>query len=74
MTTTIQQSATNSWRTAIGKIRAHARDAYSRTLSQDQRVLYVHNYLLAKAWYTAQILPHPSDCIRQLNTAMSCYL
>ena len=74
MTTTVQQSAINSWRMVIGKIRAETRDAYSRTLSLDQRVLYVHNYLLAKAWYTAQILPPPSDCIRQLNTAMSWYL
>ena len=46
----------------------------SRTLSPDQRVLYVHNYLLAKAWNTTQILPLPSDCIRQLNTAMSWYV
>ena len=74
MSKTIQQSAINSWRTVIGKIRAQARDAYSRTLSLDQRVLYVHNYLLAKAWYTAQILPPLCDCIRQLNTAMSWYL
>jgi len=74
LTTTFQQFAINSWRTVIGKIRAQARDAYSRTLSLDQRVLYVHNYLLANAWYTAQILPPSSDCIRQLNTAMSWYM
>jgi hypothetical protein len=53
--TTIHQSAINGWRTAISKIRAQTRDAYSL----DLRVLYVHNYLLAKAWYTAQILPPP---------------
>jgi len=57
MTKTIQQSAINSWRAEIGKIRAQSRDAHSRTLSLDQTVLYVHNYLLATAWYTAQILP-----------------
>jgi hypothetical protein len=73
-TTTIQQSAINSWRTVIGKIRAQARDAYSRTLSLEQRVLYVHNYLLAKSWYTAQIPSTLSDCIQQLNTAMSWYM
>ena len=60
MTTTIHQSAINSWRKIIGKIRAQSRDAYSRTLSLDKRVFYVHNYLLAKAWYTAQILPPPA--------------
>jgi hypothetical protein len=74
LATTIHQSAINSWRTVIGKIRAQAPDAYSRTLILDQRVLYVHNYPLDKAWYTAQILSPPSDCIRQLNTAMSWYL
>jgi hypothetical protein len=73
MTTTIHQSPIDSWRTVIGKIKSQARDAYSRTLSRDQRVLYIHNYLLSKAWYTAQILPPPSDCIRQLNMAMSWY-
>ena len=59
MTTIIQHSAVNSWRTVIGKVRAHATDAYSRTLTLDQRVLYVHNYLLGKAWYTAKTLPPP---------------
>jgi len=61
MATTIHQTAINIWRTVIDKIITQARDAYSRTLSLDQRVLYVHNYLLAKAWYTAQILPLPID-------------
>jgi len=51
MAITIHQSAINSLRTVIGKIRAQAREAYSKTLSLDKRVLYVHNYLLAKAWY-----------------------
>jgi hypothetical protein len=73
MTTKTQPSAINIWRTAISKINAQAPDTYSRTLSLDQRVLYVHNCLLAKAWYTAPILPPPSDCIRKLNTAMSWY-
>ena len=74
MTTTIQQSAINCWGTVISKINAQAPDTYSRTLSLDQRVLYVHNYMLAKAWYTAQIMPPPNECIRQLNKAMSWYL
>ena len=74
MTTKIQQSAINIWRKVIGKIRAQTRDAYSRTLSLAQRVPYVHNYLLAKAWYTAQIRLPTRDCKLQLNTAMSWYL
>jgi hypothetical protein len=43
-------------------------------LSLDQRILYVHNFLLARAWYTAQIFQPPDDCIRQLNTAVFWYL
>jgi len=57
MNTTIHQSAINSWRTVIGKIRAQAREGYSRNLKLDQIFLYVHRYLLAKEWYIAQILP-----------------
>jgi len=55
------QSATKSWATVTGKIkiRAQAREAYYRNLSLDQRILYVHNFLLAKAWYTPQLPPTP---------------
>ena len=52
---TVAQSANNSWSTVTGRIRPRARDAYSRDLCLNQRILYVHNFLLAKAWYTAQI-------------------
>lgn len=53
MAKTINPSTINSWRTVTGKIRAQAREAYGRNLSLDQRILYMNNYLLAKAWYTA---------------------
>ena len=33
-----------------------------------------HNFLLAKAWYTAQIFPPPEACVRQLNTAIAWYI
>jgi len=57
ITTTIEESAIKIWRTEIGEKRNQARDTNSRTLCLDQIVLYIHNYLLAKAWYTAQIMP-----------------
>jgi hypothetical protein len=74
MAKTIRQSATISWTTVTAKIRAQAREAYSRDLSLHQRIHYVNCFLLPKAWYTAQILPPTSDCIRQLNTATSWYI
>lgn len=57
-----------------GKIRSLARDAYYKELCLDRRVLYVHNYLVATAWYTAQILPMPEACTRQVNSSIAWYL
>jgi len=57
-----------------GRIRAQQHDAYSSDLCLDQKILYVHNFLLAKAWYTAQIFPPPDECMQQLNTVISWYL
>jgi len=57
MATTIQESAIKIWGTEIGEKRNQARDTNGRTLNLDQIVLYIHNYLLAKTWYTAQIMP-----------------
>ena len=71
---TASQSANNSWSAVIGRIRAQARDDYSGDLCLDQRILYVQNFQLAKAWYTAPIFPPPDECVRQLNTAISWYL
>ena len=30
--------------------------------------------MLARIWYTAQIFPPPADSIRQLNTAIACFI
>jgi hypothetical protein len=35
------------------------------------RVLYVHNFLIAKAWHTVHIFPPPVEYVRQLNTAIT---
>jgi hypothetical protein len=50
-----------------------ARGAYCRDLSLSQRVQYVHAFLLARVWYTAQIFPAPDECVRQLNSAVTWY-
>ena len=48
-----------------------------------QRIQYIHNYLVERLWYLAQIYPppntptHPStpdECVRQLNTSISWYV
>ena len=72
--TTVNQSAHRSWTTVTGRIRSMARVAYYRELSLDKRMLYVHNYLLATAWYKAQIFPMPEACTRQVNSAIAWYL
>jgi hypothetical protein len=74
MHNTVSQSANNSWTAVTGKIRAQAREAYNRDLCLDQRIQYTDNFLLAKAWYTAQIFPAPEACVRQLNTAIAWYI
>ena len=57
-----------------GRIRAQARDAYNRELNLDNRIQYVHDYLMAKVWYVAQIFPPPDDCVRKLNTSVSWFI
>jgi len=62
------------WCSVISQVRAAAQDAYYRKLSLDMRIRYIHEYLLAKIWYSAQIFPIPTYGVRQLNTAISWYL
>jgi hypothetical protein len=65
---TVNASAIKSWSKITDRIRAQARDAYNRELSLDKIIKYVHDYLMAKVWYVAQIFPPPVDCVRKLNT------
>jgi hypothetical protein len=74
MHNTVSQSANNSWAAVTGRIRAQARNKYNRDLALDQRILYVHNFLLARAWYKAQIFPPPEECVREIHTAISWYI
>ena len=73
-TATVRQSTYKSWSAVTGRIRSMARDAYYRELCFDKRILYVHNYLLGAALYTAQIFPMPDVCIRQVNSAIAWYI
>jgi hypothetical protein len=75
-TKTIRSSARESWAKVTRNIMTPAHETYHRDLSLNQRIQYVNVrvYLLAKAWYTAQILPPPEDIIRQINTAVSWYV
>jgi hypothetical protein len=68
-TTTIHHSALRSWSAVTNGIRAQGREAYNRELNLNNRILYVHNYMLARAWFAAQLFPLPRLCERQINTA-----
>jgi hypothetical protein len=74
ITTMVNASGKMSWSKVTARIRAHARDTYQRELSLDNRIRYVHDYLMAKAWYIAQIFPPPDDCVKQLNTTLSWFI
>jgi len=52
-------------------VRTQARGAYSRDLNIAQRITYVQVYMLAKLWYTAQVLQPLSECLRQITSAIA---
>jgi hypothetical protein len=52
---TVQRSGKVSWMQTTALIRAKAQDDYSRMLTFDKRIRYIHGYLYARAWYLAQI-------------------
>jgi hypothetical protein len=72
--TTIRASALASWAQVTRNIRTQAQEAYHRDRRLYKQIQYVSTHLLAKAWYTAQILPPPVDSTRQMNTAVSWYI
>ena len=71
ITSKVQDSAHKSWTITTAQIRAPTQDAYCRDLSLDKRIQYVHDYLMARVWYLAQMYPPPYECVRQLNTTIS---
>jgi hypothetical protein len=71
---TVKESARKSWKITTAWIRAHAQEAYQRDLSLDRRIQYVHDHLMARLWYLAQICPPPETCVRQLNTTVAWFV
>ena len=74
MRNTVKQSALASWTRLTAMVRTQARRAYSRDLNIAQRITYIQVYMLAKLWYTAQVLQPPSDCLRQITSAIEWYI
>jgi hypothetical protein len=74
VTATVRESACKCWSRATTLIRKQAKDAYSRELTLDKRINYIHEYLLEKVWYLTQIYPPPEDSVRQLNTSISWFI
>jgi hypothetical protein len=66
----IHATAKQSWNMLTSRIRAEAQENYQRALDLDQRIRYINEYLLARAWCMAQILPPPDESLRQINTTM----
>jgi hypothetical protein len=74
ITSKVQESAHKSCTITTARIRAQAQDAYYKYLSLDKWIQYVHDYLMARVWYLAQMYPPPDECVRQLNTTISWYV
>jgi hypothetical protein len=74
ITNTMQESAQKGWKTETARIHSQAKDVYYRDLSLDQRIQYIHDYLMARV-YTWCKFTHPLDeCVRQLNNTISWYM
>jgi len=62
-----------NWRNVSSIVHASAQDAYYRDLSLDKRIIFVHDFLLARIWHVAQIFPLTTDSIIQINTAITWF-
>ena len=71
---TTVQSAVSSWLRITNMVRLQAHEAYTCDLDLAQRIQYVHTYLLAKLWYTAQVLLAPSVQIHQIVSAVAWFI
>jgi hypothetical protein len=60
-----------SWTPVVNSICGLAKEVYQRSLSLHQRCLYANAFLLAKAWFTAQLIPPPTAVLRRINTAIT---
>jgi len=64
---TMKQSALASWSRLVSLVRTQAQRAYRTDLNVAQRITYVQVYMLAKLWYTAQVLQPPVSASGKLN-------
>jgi hypothetical protein len=71
---TIHASVKKSWNVLTSRIRVQALESYQRALDLDQKIRYIHEYLMARAWYLTQIFPTPDDNLRQINITISWFL
>jgi hypothetical protein len=74
MKNTTKVSTSKSWELLTTRIRANTQEAYLRGMSMGYRIMYVHEYLLARVWYTTQIYPSPDKILRQLNTTIARFI
>jgi len=73
MRNTVKQSALASWARLVPLVRTQTRRAYSRDLNVAQSITCVQVYMLAKLWYISQVLQPPSECLRQIISAIMSY-
>jgi hypothetical protein len=72
--TSIHKTTAVNWTAIPKQIQNQAKEAYTRKLCLAKRIEYIHSYLLARAWFMAQIMPITRTLTRQINTAISWYL
>jgi hypothetical protein len=71
---TIKQTTKATWARITAKVRAQAKEAYSKCTFIANRTRYVNTYLLSNIWYAAQILSTPKVFTQQPTTTISWYM
>jgi hypothetical protein len=71
---TTTKTVQNTWTNLTNRIKALAHEKYLCELCTQQRVRFVHMYLLSWLWYNGKILPITSTAVRQLNSSISWFL
>jgi hypothetical protein len=74
MKKSIDQAGKACWARITNMIRSQAKETYGRDLNLVQRIQYVHVYLLAKLWHTAQVFPLPREYCRQIMSAIAWFI
>jgi hypothetical protein len=71
---TIKQTMFDTWTRITAKVRAHAKEAYTKGSFLADRLKYANTYVLSKVWYTAKIISAPKSTAEQLKTAITWYI